>query len=91
MQNFLGVIRVWEYNKHYSMEELYTTKLRKVGDSQGIIVPVPILNGLNWKRGDRVLYTFGLNDTLIVKKIDDEIIRQIKREGGLGDEPTIQI
>lgn len=73
------------------MEELYLTKIVRIGTSKGIIVPTNILDGLNWKRGDRVVFTFGYDDTLIVKKVDDETIRQIKRAGGVDVEPTIQV
>lgn len=91
MQNSLGAGRGHRYNNNVNMEYIYTTKIVKIGDSKGVIIPLPILDGLGWKRGDMVVFTFAAGDQLIIKKLDDETIRQIKRQGNLGDEPTIQI
>lgn len=60
------------------MEELYMTKIVRVGTSKAIIVPVNVLDGLGWQRGDRVLFTFAGHDQLIVRKVDDETIKQLK-------------
>lgn len=79
------------YNNYMAMEDIYTTRIHKVGTSHGIILPVPIMNGFGWKRGDMVVFTFADENQLILKKLDDETIRKIKRQGSLGDEPTIQI
>ncbi len=61
------------------------------GTSKCIIVPTNVLDGLGWKRGDRVFFTFAGDDQLIVRRLDDATIRQIKSTGTLGDEPTIQV
>lgn len=73
------------------MEPLYTTKIKRIGTSNGISIPVDILRGLNWKRGDRVIFTFGFDDTLIIKTLDDETIRRLKNYGAENDEPVITI
>ena len=73
------------------MEELYTTKIIVSGTSKAIIIPVNVLAGLGWQRGDRVVFTFAGDDQLIVKKLDNATVRQIKSTGYLGDEQTIQI
>lgn len=73
------------------MEEIYITKIVKVGNSKAVVIPSNVMDGLNWKRGDRVIFTFAADDQLIVKRIDDETIRKLKAVNYLGDEPTIQI
>jgi AbrB family looped-hinge helix DNA binding protein len=91
VNNTLGDSRDREYNYYHSMEELYTTKIVKVGTSKAVVIPTNVLDGLGWKRGDRVVFTFAGEDQLIVKKLDDETIRRIKEVGHMGDEPTIHI
>lgn len=39
---------------YYNMEPLRITKVLRVGDSLGIIIPKDILNVTNLKRGDQV-------------------------------------
>lgn len=79
------------YNNCNYMEDLYLTKIVKVGNSLAVVVPKNVLHGLDWKRGDRVVFTFGYDDTLIVKKVDDETIRRLKEQGGLDRESVIDI
>lgn len=73
------------------MEYIYTTKLVKIGDSRGVVIPVPILDGLGWKRGDLLIFTFADGDQLITKKLDDAAIRRLKNSQGETDEETINI
>ena len=73
------------------MEEFYSTKIRIVGTSKAVVIPVNVLQGLGWKRGDRVYFTFAGDDQLIVRKLDDETIRRLKESGGLDREPVIDI
>lgn len=73
------------------MEIIYTSKIGKTGSSKTIVIPVDILNGLGWDRGDRVYFTLAQDDTLIIKKLSDETIRRLKdisRQAGF-DEETI--
>lgn len=71
------------------MDNLYTTKLVKIGTSRGVIIPTNILSGLNWQRGDSVIFTFGYDDALIIKKLDDESIRRLKEQSRQNGEDTI--
>lgn len=73
------------------MDNLYTTKIVKVGTSRAVVIPSNILNGLRWERGDNVIFTFGYDDTLIIKKLDDDTIRRLKNQSGQVDGPTVQI
>lgn len=73
------------------MEELYITKIVKVGTSKAVVIPTNVLEGLGWQRGDRVIFTFAGQDQLIVKRVTDEDIRKLKALSDMGDEPTIQI
>lgn len=91
MQNFLGDWRDREYNYYNSMEELYITKIVKVGTSKAVVIPTNVLEGLGWQRGDRVIFTFAGDDQLIVRKLNDETIRRLKDAGGQNEEPTITI
>lgn len=80
-----------EYNYYNSMEELYITKIVKVGTSKAVVIPTNVLDGLGWRRGDRVVFTFAADNQLIVKRLDDETIRKLKEQGGLDREPVIDI
>lgn len=73
------------------MDNLYTTKLVKIGTSRGVIIPTNILTGLNWQRGDSIIFTFGYDDTLIIKKLDDETIRRLKEQSRQISEETITL
>ena len=43
------------------MESLYITKVVRIGTSLGIIIPKNITKGINWQRGDTILFTdFGV-------------------------------
>lgn len=80
------------YNNNYNMDNIITAKIIKVGSSKAIVIPVNVLSGLGWERGDNVIFTFGFDDTLIIKKLDDETIRRLKDFGrqAEGDESTVQ-
>lgn len=73
------------------MEQFYNTKLRKIGDSYGVIIPKPIITGLGWKRGDVVVFYVGEGDTLSMRRLDEQTIKQLKQQGALDDEPVINI
>ncbi len=75
------------------MENIYTTKIIKIGTSKGVVIPLDILNALNWQRGDSVIFTLAADDHLIIKKLNDETLRRLKNLNGQieGDENTIQI
>jgi bifunctional DNA-binding transcriptional regulator/antitoxin component of YhaV-PrlF toxin-antitoxin module len=73
------------------MEQLYTTKITRVGTALCTVIPQDILRGLGWKRGDAVIFTFASDDQLIIKKISDESIRRLKNDTGQNDTTTIII
>ena len=60
------------------METLHTTKIIKTGTSLGIVLPVAILNGLALLRGDRLVIAIGNNNTIILRKLSDKEIRDLK-------------
>lgn len=62
------------------------TRLVVIGTSKGVIVPVEILNGLKWQRGDQLIFSFANDDQLIIKRVTKEQIRALKE-----DVPTINI
>jgi len=60
------------------MQNLYTTRLTRLGNSLAIIIPKSILTAQNLQRGD--LFGFGIYDDnkIILKKLSDKEILQIK-------------
>ena len=80
-----------DYTDCTDMEVLYTAKVINNGSSKAIILPRPVIDGLGWKRGDRVVFTFAGEDQLIVRRLTDEMIREIKSFGGELEQPDIDI
>lgn len=60
------------------MEQLKITKLNRIGDSLGIIIPKNILSALKWERGDQVVFGIFNDDTVAVRKITNEEIKTWK-------------
>lgn len=60
------------------MQTLYITKIIKVGSSQGIVIPIPILQGMKWERGDYVVFGFGGNDQILLRRLTDKEMREMK-------------
>lgn len=71
------------------MERLYTTKLTRLGNSDAIIVPVDILRGLGWRRGDNLIMVYAPPDMLGVRRIGDEEVRELKRKPPVLEEAPI--
>lgn len=63
------------------METVYLTKVIKIGDSHGVIIPVSILRAYNWQRGDILVFGFVAPEQLFLKRISDKELRQIKPHG----------
>lgn len=78
------------------MEDIYLTKVVRVGSSKGIIIPTNILNALNWQRGDTIIFILANPEQLIIKRVSDKDIHELKHgriiegEDG-GPLPTIRI
>lgn len=53
------------------------TKLRKIGNSQGIILPQIILNMLNWHLKDEITFKIK-NDKIIIEKLANERVLKAK-------------
>lgn len=60
------------------MQSIFITKIIKVGNSFGVLIPQEILNGYHWQRGDFVIFGFAPNDQLYLKRLTDLEINQIK-------------
>ena len=67
-----------EYTTHKYMEQLYITKLVRVGTSTAVVVPKHILKLNNWERGDYIVFTFAGFESLILKRLNDREVRRIK-------------
>lgn len=60
------------------MQTVFITKIIKVGSSQGIVIPIPILHGMKWNRGDFVVFGFGGNDQILLRRLTDKELRDMK-------------
>ena len=54
------------------------TKIVRVGSSLGVIVPVNILRGMNWQRGDVLVFSPMDNDVLALKRLSDKEVRELR-------------
>lgn len=62
------------------MEAIHITKLVKVGDSQGVIIPSNIRKAYGWERGDLLVFVF-VNDTnLTIRRLTRQEIEEIKNK-----------
>ncbi len=66
------------YNNSYNMETFYITKIIKVGNSYGIIIPQEILNGFHWQRGDHLIFGFGGTEQIFLKRLTDKDMEKLK-------------
>lgn len=67
-----------EYTYYTYMESIYITRVVTVGTSQGIVIPAPILRGMKWERGDRLVFGFARDNQIILRKLSDKEIRELK-------------
>jgi bifunctional DNA-binding transcriptional regulator/antitoxin component of YhaV-PrlF toxin-antitoxin module len=59
-------------------EQLHITKLTKVGDSFGILIPKTIRTAYGWERGDTLVYVFTSENALTLRRLTDKEIVAIK-------------
>lgn len=69
---------VGDYTNSQYMEDIYTTKLIRVGNSLSVVIPRNILKANNWKKGDHIIFTFAGLECVILKRLTDADIRKIK-------------
>ena len=67
------------------MEELHITKIVKMGNSLGIIIPSNILKGYKWERGDRLIFGMTADNVLSVKRPSDKEFKELKKIKADGD------
>lgn len=60
------------------MQTFYITKILKIGNSRGIIIPNEILNGLHWERGDHLVFGFAGTEQVFLKRLTDKDMEQMK-------------
>ena len=60
------------------MENLYFTKIIKVGDSCAIIIPKGILSGVGLQRGDTILFGQFAPGQFSVGMVSDKKIQELK-------------
>lgn len=66
------------YNYYYNMQTIFISKIIKVGTSVGIVIPVEILSGLKWQRGDFVIFGFAGTEQVFIKRLTDVEISNLK-------------
>ena len=67
-----------EYNYCENMENLYITKVVRVGNSLGVIIPKNILVGINFKRGDTIMFSEYAPGQVMLRCLTDIEIRNLK-------------
>lgn len=60
------------------MENIFITKIIKIGNSCGLVIPQEILNGFHWQRGDTVVFGFASQGQLYIKKMSDLEMKDLK-------------
>lgn len=72
----MGYALAYTYNNY--MENIFITKLVKIGTSKGIVIPVNILRAYNWQRGDTLIFGFSGGDQLSIKRLSDRDFEYLK-------------
>lgn len=62
----------------YNMQTIFITKIIRVGNSLGVLIPSEILKGYHWERGDILVFGFAGQDHLYIKKLSDKEINDLK-------------
>lgn len=75
---FVAPPRVGYYNYITNMEDIYVTKIVRVGSSNAVVIPSNILKANKWERGDHIVFTFAGLECLILKRLTDADIKKIK-------------
>lgn len=60
------------------MEIMYVSKVIKIGNSLGLVVPIQILRANKMERGDMIVFGFQGTEQIFFRKISDEEIKRIK-------------
>lgn len=75
---FLDRARHREYTNNMNIQTIYFSKICKIGDSHGIVIPVEILRGLNWQRGELIAFGFAGTEQIFLKRLSDVEILKMK-------------
>lgn len=59
------------------MRNPFSTRIRKIGTSFGVIIPIEMLRGHNLQRGDFVAFGSIDPDTIAIRKLSKELLDQI--------------
>lgn len=60
------------------MERLYTSKIIKTGTSLALVIPVPVLRGLGFARGDILVFGIYEAGSFSCRRIRHDEIRSLK-------------
>lgn len=60
------------------METMILSKILRIGDSHGIIIPVQVLRAYHLERGDYVVFGFGDKEQIFFKKLSAEELKLLK-------------
>lgn len=75
---YIYPILYYTYNKY--MQYIRTSKIMRVGTSLSIVIPVEILRALKMERGDQVVFGVYDDNTIIIKKIPDNELRNFQKD-----------
>lgn len=64
------------------MENLDITKVVRVGSSFGVIIPRKVLIGINWQRGDTIMFSNYQTGQVTLRALTDVEIKYIKNKVG---------
>ena len=66
------------YTNYTNMESVFITKIIRVGTSNAVVIPVEILNGYHWQRGDILIFGFAGSEQLLLKRLTDKELKELK-------------
>lgn len=60
------------------MISFQVTKIVRVGTSLAVVIPVNLLRGVKWERGDQIVFAVAESDVVCMRKMTDAEKLQIK-------------
>lgn len=60
------------------VQTVYLTRLFKSGNSFAVLIPLEIVRGYGWERGDNLIFGFAPNDQLWLRRLTAQELQQLK-------------
>jgi antitoxin component of MazEF toxin-antitoxin module len=71
------------YYNGYNMEVIRIGKIIKIGNSLAVVLPKNVAQELKFERGDLVTYAVYGENSIVIKKVTTEEIKQMKPEDSI--------